>query len=860
MLRAVAHAAGAPVGGGVVAVGLPRGLDRIAVSFDVGTGAGELGAGAERRPFPIPLGTDGEEGRLRIGHHHPDQAVAGGELDPPDPARVAPHRPGIGFREADRHSLGRGEHELVARPGDHRIDELIPVAELDRDQALCPPPLVLLERGLLHDAAARDEHQVLVRIVEAGHGPAVGDLLPLFELEKIDQRPPLGVPRQFGELEDAEREHLAERREDEEEIVGTGHEEVLDRILLVGAGAGEPLPAAALGPVGVGGRPLHIPGPTDRHDHRRFGDQLRHVADVAGLAADLRPTLVAMPVGELEELCPDHPPDVGFAGEEPTELADLAEQFRVFGRQFLLLEVHKLPEREAEDRVGLDGREAVGLRHPPFLLEDGEALGTEGPLEQGGRRLDLRQALLCLRLRAGAADDLDHLVDVRKRHQQPLEGVLAAAGLLEEVLCAAPEDRRAVTEEFLEEVLEGEDPRLAIDQRQEDQREARLQGGELVELVEDDVGVGIALQLQHQPHRLLEIALVADRRDPLDPILVDQFGDLLLDRVAGLLIGNLRDDDPGAVLAELLDLGPGTERDRAPTGGVAAEERLPSHDDAAGGEIRPGNDLEQFAERHRGVVDEGDQRPADLTEIVGGDAGRHADGDAAGPVDDEVGEAPRQHHRLGVPFVVGGDVIDRVELQIVEHHRRDRRESRFGVPHRGGREAGDRAEVPLLVDEDMPHVPFLGHADEGWVDDALAVGVVVAAGVAGDLGAFDPGSPRRKVEIVHRHEDAALRGLEPVADVGEGPRDDDAHRVGEVAVLQLLLDRLLDQPATGIIPQGPVGTDGIPATRVPPPLLPAAGLLPAGGQFVLRSPLLRLFVCQRPHSQLGRRRRTAGKA
>ena len=52
-----------------------------------------------------------------------------------------------------------------------------------------------------------------------------------------------------------------------------------------------------------------------------------------------------------------------------------------------------------------------------------------------------------------------------------------------------------------------------------------LQRRELVELVEHDVRVGVALQLDDDPHRLLQIALVADVGDALDAVFVDQLGD-----------------------------------------------------------------------------------------------------------------------------------------------------------------------------------------------------------------------------------------------------------------------------------------------------------------------------------------------
>ena len=94
----------------------------------------------------------------------------------------------------------------------------------------------------------------------------------------------------------------------------------------------------------------------------------------------------------------------------------------------------------------------------------------------------------------------------------------------------------------------------------------------------------------------------------------------------------------------------------------------------------------------------------------------------------------------------------------------------------------------------MPHVPLLGHADQRGIDDAFAVRMVVAAGVAGDLRALDAAGAGREVQVVHRHQDPPLRGLEAVAHVGQRPADDHAHRVRQVAVLELVFDRQIDQP------------------------------------------------------------------
>ena len=74
------------------------------------------------------------------------------------------------------------------------------------------------------------------------------------------------------------------------------------------------------------------------------------------------------------------------------------------------------------------------------------------------------------------------------------------------------------------------------------------------------------------------------------------------------------------------------------------------------------------------------------------------------------------------------------------------------------------------------------------VDRRIAVRVVALHRLADDAGALAGGRGRPQVEVVHRHQDAPLRRLEPIAHVGQGPADDDAHRVGEVAVFQLVGD------------------------------------------------------------------------
>ena len=118
--------------------------------------------------------------------------------------------------------------------------------------------------------------------------------------------------------------------------------------------------------------------------------------------------------------------------------------------------------------------------------------------------------------------------------------------------------------------------------------------------------------------------------------------------------------------------------------------------------IRARQELHDRVEIDRRVVNVGDQRVADLAQVMRRHRRRHPDRDAARAVDQQVGELAGKHPRLLVLLVVVGLEIDRVELDVLEHLGRDRAELRLGVPHRRRRQAVNAAEVALRRDQQVP--------------------------------------------------------------------------------------------------------------------------------------------------------------
>ena len=191
----------------------------------------------------------------------------------------------------------------------------------------------------------------------------------------------------------------------------------------------------------------------------------------------------------------------------------------------------------------------------------------------------------------------------------------------------------------------------------------------------------------------------------------------------------------------------------------------------------------------RRIVDQRHAGVDQFAQIVRRDVGGHADGDAAGAVDQQIGKARRQHHRLVLVAVVVGLEIDGVLVDVVEQRHRRLGQPAFGVAHGRRRIAVDRAEIALPVDQLQAHGEILRHAHQRVVDRLVAVRVIFAHHVADHARRFDVFLVGRVALLVHRIQDAAVHRLQAVAHVRQRPRHDHAHGVIEIRALHLLGDR-----------------------------------------------------------------------
>ena len=258
------------------------------------------------------------------------------------------------------------------------------------------------------------------------------------------------------------------------------------------AAAAPPLPAECVDRLA-----LHVAASADRDDDVLVLDEVL-LGELPLCGTDLGAPWVRVLPPDLEQLLLDHTEDRLGILQQSLQPADGGEEFLVLVLELLPLQLRQAPQRHVQDVVGLDLRQ----------LELGHELGPG--LVGVGRR----------------ADDTDDLVDVCQRDQEALDDVIALFCLAQIEPGSPRDDVDLVVDVALEDLLEVERPRDAVDQSQHDGAEALLELGVLVELVQDDLRVGALPEVDDQTHPG-PAGLVFQVRDVVELARIDELGDLL---------------------------------------------------------------------------------------------------------------------------------------------------------------------------------------------------------------------------------------------------------------------------------------------------------------------------------------------
>ena len=398
------------------------------------------------------------------------------------------------------------------------------------------------------------------------------------------------------------------------------------------------------------------------------------------------------------------------------------------------------------------------------------------------------EGLARFRRRRRRLNQRNDLIDVREGDGLPFQNMAPLPRFAKQVNGSAGDDLPAMAEEGLKHFLQVEDLRLPIHEGHAVDPEDRLQLGLGVEVVQHHFPGLPPAQLNDHPKAVL-VRFVPELADPLDALFLHQLGDLLDEPRLVQHVGQLGDEDRFPIRLLIHEhFRPSAHIDATAAGFIGLHDACAAIDDARRGEVRARDDVHEIVDGQAVVVDERDAGVDHFRQIVGRDVRRHAHGNAGGAVHQEMGHPGRQHGGHVERFVIVSDEIHRFLVEIREERLGHLRHAHFRVAHGRRGIAVHGTEVALPVHQQVTHGEILGHAHDGVVHRGIPVGVVFTDNLPYHPRRFHIGAVVGVVQFAHGEQHPTVHRLQPVADIGQGPTDDDTHGVVEVGLAQLVLD------------------------------------------------------------------------
>ena len=164
--------------------------------------------------------------------------------------------------------------------------------------------------------------------------------------------------------------------------------------------------------------------------------------------------------------------------------------------------------------------------------------------------------------------------------------------------------------------------------------------------------------------------------------------------------------------------------------------------------------------------------------------GRHADGNPHRAIQQDIGQARRQQHRLFEGSVEVIDPIHRALTQFAQQGLGIGGQAGFRITHRGERfRVIRRSPVTLAVDQRIAIGKILRHQHHGFIAGGIAMRMVFTQYVTDCSGRFFVFGQRGQTQLRHRIDDASLYRLQAVADMGQSPVQNHVHGIIQIRFL-----------------------------------------------------------------------------
>ena len=201
-------------------------------------------------------------------------------------------------------------------------------------------------------------------------------------------------------------------------------------------------------------------------------------------------------------------------------------------------------------------------------------------------------------------------------------------GLFQIEEASAGNDCLAESEKLLEDLFQGQNPGLPVNNSKVDHPKGNLHGRAFVELAYENFRADILFQVQHDPNPV-PVGLIPKVLNTLDLLLPNQVSDLFDQFCLVHRVGQLCENNALPVCPLVpLDQGSSTYPDDPFSRPVGIPDPLLPVDDPAGGKIRTGNVLQEIVFVYFRVLDESDQSIHQFTQIVRRNVRCHANRDS----------------------------------------------------------------------------------------------------------------------------------------------------------------------------------------------------------------------------------------
>ena len=715
------------------------------VVADALAAAGGDAVGVDVGPAALAVLGHGQDGGVLTADADTHDLVALGQLDGAHAVAAAAHGTGILLIEADGLTVAGGNDEHIVAGGQSCPGQRIPLVQGNADQAALADVGVLLQRGALDEALLCDHgHKTALGVDFLALAEHVGDLFALGQLQQIDDVGALAGAAALGDGVALDAEQAALIGNEQDIIMGGTHEHLLHDILFLAGHAGDAAAAALLGLIGSLELALDITGLGQGINALLLSDQILDI-HLAGHGLDLGAAVIAKAALHLQQLTLDDLEHAGIIGQDLFPIPDLGVQ----GAQLFLdlqnLQTSQTAQLQLDDGICLRVIKAELLHDGSLGLAHAALAGTDG-----GNQL---------------IHDVGGLF-------QAFQNVGAFPGLFQVILGAAAHHLVLELDILLDHLLQGHHLGHLVVDGQHDDTHGILQLGVLVQLIQDDLGVGILAHVNHDAHSLA-VGLIVQVTDALDPLFLDQVGNVLNEACLVDHVGDLGHNDLGAAILLFLNGGAAAQGDLAAAGGIGSTDAAAAHDDAGGGEIGALDVLHQAGQVDVRVLDIGHTAVNDLAQVVGRDVGGHTNGDALTAVDQQVRETAGQHTGFLLGLIKVGVPVDGILVDIGQHLHGHTAHAGLGVTVSSRGVAIHRTKVTLTIHQRVAQGEILCQTDHGIVNRCVAVGVVGTQHRTNGVGGFAVCMAGVVAALMHGVQDAAVDRLQAVAHIGQGAGHDD---------------------------------------------------------------------------------------